>query len=83
MNTEVNTKQTQQQYFDRFVALYGELDMLNQDIKQLTEEFKDDYPEADITNLKKVSKLKAEMKVGDAVTKSQDFLEAVETFDKG
>lgn len=83
MNTEANTKQTQKQYFNRFVALYGELDMLNQDIKQLTDEFKHDYSEADIANLKRVAKLKAEMKVGDAVEKSQDFLEAVETFDKG
>lgn len=83
MNTEANTKQTQKQYFDRFVALYGELDMLNQDIKQLTEEFKEDHGEADIVNLKKVAKLKAEMKVGDAVEKHNDFLEAVETFDKG
>lgn len=80
MNTEV--KQTQQAYFDRFTALYGELDMLNQDIKHLTEEFKEVYPEDDVTNLKKVAKLKSEMKVGDAVTKSQDFLEAVEAFDK-
>ena len=81
MTTE-NVKKTQQQYFDNFVNLYSELAMLTEDVKQLTEQFKEDYESADIANLKKVAKLKAEQKVGDAVTKSQDFLEAVDTFTK-
>ena len=80
MNTEVNTKQTQQAYFDRFTALYGELDMLNQDIKQLTEEFKEDYESVDVANIKRVAKLKSEGKLSDTVLKTEMFLEAVEEY---
>ena len=81
MTTE-NVKKTQQQYFDNFVNLYSELAMLTEDIKQLTEQFKEDYSESDIANLKKVAKLKAEQKVGDAIEKVEAFKEAVDTFTK-
>ena len=81
MTTE-NVKKTQQQYFDNFVNLYSELAMLTEDVKQLTEQFKEDYESADITNLKKVARLKAEQKVGDAVEKVEAFKEAVDTFTK-
>ena len=80
MTTE-NVKKTQQQYFDNFVNLYSELAMLTEDVKQLTEQFKEDY-ESDIANLKKVAKLKAEQKVGEAVEKVKAFKEAVDTFTK-
>ena len=81
MTTE-NTKPTQQKYFDSFVNLYSELAMLTEDVKQLTEQFKEDYAEADIANLKKVARLKSEQKVGDAVEKVEAFKEAVDTFTK-
>ena len=81
MTTE-NIKPTQQQYFDNFVNLYSELAMLTEDVKQLTEQFKEDYAEADIANLKKVAKLKSEQKIGDAVEKVEAFKEAVDTFTK-
>ena len=80
MTTE-NVKKTQQQYFDNFVNLYSELAMLTEAVKQLTEQFKEDY-ESDIANLKKVAKLKAEQKVGDAIEKVEAFKEAVDTFTK-
>ena len=81
MTTE-NVKKTQQQYFDNFVNLYSELAMLTEDVKQLTEQFKEDYAEADIVNIKKVAKLKSEQKIGDAVEKVEAFKEAVDTFTK-
>ena len=81
MTTE-NVKKTQQTYFENFVNLYSELAMLTEDVKQLTEQFKEDYAEADIANLKKVAKLKSEQKIGDAVEKVEAFKEAVDTFTK-
>ena len=47
------------------------------------EEFKEDYSDADLANLKKVAKLKAEQKVGDGVAKANEFLEAVESYTQG
>ena len=73
-------KPTQKDYFDKFLYIYTELSTLNEDIKQLSDLFKEDYPEADLSNLKKVSKLKAEQKLGDNVDKVNAFLEAVDTF---
>ena len=81
MTTE-NVKKTQQTYFENFVNLYSELAMLTEDVKQLTEQFKEDYAEADIANLKKVAKLKSEQKIGDAIEKVEAFKEAVDTFTK-
>ena len=81
MTTE-NVKKTQQTYFENFVNLYSELAMLTEDVKQLTEQFKEDYAEADIANIKKVAKLKSEQKIGDAVEKVEAFKEAIDTFTK-
>lgn len=78
-----NTKPTQQALFERFVNIYTELATLTDDVKQLTEEAKELYPDADISNMKKVAKIKAESKLGDAVEKTEAFLEAVDTFTKG
>ena len=78
--TEQIVKKTQQEYFNNFLSLYTEIATLNEDIKQLSESFKEDYAEADLANLKKVSKLKAEQKVGDKVEEVNKFIEAVEAF---
>ena len=78
--TEQIVKKTQKEYFNNFLSLYTEIVTLNEDIKQLSESFKDDYAEADLANLKKVSKLKAEQKVGDKVEEVNKFIEAVEVF---
>lgn len=83
MTTETNVKKTQQEYFNDFVNVYTELVTLNEDIKQLSEEFKEDYTDADLANLKKVAKLKSEQKVGDGVAKANEFLEAVESYTQG
>ena len=78
--TEQIVKKTQKEYFNSFLSLYTEIATLNEDIKQLSESFKEDYAEADLANLKKVSKLKAEQKVGDKVEEVNKFIEAVEVF---
>ena len=78
--TEQIVKKTQKEYFNNFLSLYTEIATLNEDIKQLSESFKEDYAEADLANLKKVSKLKAEQKVGDKVEEVNKFIEAVEAF---
>ena len=78
--TEQIVKKTQPEYFNNFLSLYTEIATLNEDIKQLSESFKEDYAEADLANLKKVSKLKAEQKVGDKVEEVNKFIEAVEAF---
>lgn len=77
------TKPTQKDLFNRFVNIYTEIDTLNDDIKQLGEEVKGHYPELDLSNMKKVSKLVAEQKVGDGVAKANEFLEAVESYTQG
>ena len=78
--TEQIVKKTQKEYFNNFLSLYTEIVTLNEDIKQLSESFKEDYADADLANLKKVSKLKAEQKVGDKVEEVNKFIEAVEAF---
>lgn len=77
------TKPTQKDLFNRFVNIYIEIDTINDDIKQLGEEVKEHYPEIDLSNMKKVAKLKAEQKVGDGVAKANEFLEAVESYTQG
>lgn len=76
-------KPTQKDLFNRFVNIYTEIDTLSDDIKQLGEEVKEHYPELDLSNMKKVSKLVAEQKVGDGVAKANEFLEAVESYTQG
>lgn len=78
-----SVKPTQKDLFNRFVNIYTEIDTLNDDIKQLGEEVKEHYPELDLSNMKKVAKLKAEQKVGDGVAKANEFLEAVESYTQG
>ena len=77
------TKPTQKELFNRYVNIYTEIDTLNDDIKQLNEEVKEHYPDIDLSNMKKVSKLVAEQKVGDGVAKANEFLEAVESYTQG
>lgn len=83
MTTETNVKKTQQEYFNNFVNIYTELAKLNEDIKQLSEEFKKYYVNVDLANLKKVSKIKAEQKLGESVERVNAFLEAVESYTQG
>ena len=45
---ELAVKKTQKEYFENFTTLYTELNMLNEDIKQLSESFKGDYLDDDL-----------------------------------
>ena len=80
MSNEVEVKQTQQQFFDKFVNLYHEQNTIADDIKQLSEEFKEAYADADLGNLKAVAKLVSVDTLGDKVNKVNKFKEAVELF---
>src|SRR5574344_1836276 len=75
-----SVKPTQQQYFERFTNIYNELSLLNLDLKQLSDEFKEDYPDADLPNLKAVAKASAEGTLDSKVDKTEAFLEAVESY---
>ncbi len=77
-----NIKPTQQTLFDRFVSLYHEQATINLDIKALTDEFKEYYPDAELATIKSVAKAKAEESVGSKIDKAKLFEEVAETFVK-
>ena len=84
MNTQTNEviKPTQQDLFDRFVNLYHEQATIGLDIKALSEEFKEFYPDEDLTTIKQVAKHKAEESLGSKLGKADKFKEVAEIFVK-
>ena len=86
MNANVNemneVKPTQQELFDRFVNLYHEQATVGLDIKALSDEFKEYYPDEDLTTIKAVAKAKSEESLGNKIDKALKFKEIVETFVK-
>ena len=81
MNEE-NVKPTQQDLFDRFVNLYHEQATVSLDIKALSDEFKEFYPDEDLTTIKQVAKSKAEESLGSKLGKADKFKEVAEIFVK-
>ena len=81
MNEE-NVKPTQQDLFDRFVNLYHEQATIGLDIKSLSDEFKEFYPDEDLTTIKQVAKHKAEESLGSKLGKADKFKEVAEIFVK-
>ena len=81
MNEE-NVKPTQQDLFDRFVNLYHEQATISLDIKSLSDEFKEFYPDEDLTVIKQVAKSKSEESLGSKIDKADKFKEVVEIFVK-
>lgn len=77
-----SVKPTQQDYFDKFVNLYHEQATINLDIKALTDEFKEYYPDAELATIKSVAKAKAEESLGSKIDKAKLFEEVAETFVK-
>ena len=77
-----NVKPTQQSLFDRMVNLYHEQATIGLDIKALSDEFKEYYPEAELTTIKSVAKAKAEESLGSKIDKAKLFEEVAETFVK-
>lgn len=80
-NNEV-IKPTQQDLFDRFVNLYHEQATIGLDIKSLSDEFKEFYPDEDLTVIKQVAKSKAEESLGTKIDKADKFKEVAEIFVK-
>lgn len=81
MNDEI-IKPTQQYLFDRFVNLYHEQATIGLDIKALSDEFKEFYPDEDLTTIKQVAKSKAEESLGTKIDKADKFKEVAEIFVK-
>ena len=75
-------KPTQQDLFDRFVNLYHEQATIGLDIKALSDEFKEYYPDEDLTTIKAVAKSKAEESLGTKIDKADKFKEVAEIFVK-
>ena len=75
-------KPTQQALFDRFISLYHEQATINLDIKALTDEFKEYYPDAELSTIKSVAKAKVEESLGSKIDKAKLFEEVAETFVK-
>ena len=73
-------KPTQQDLFDRFVNLYHEQATIGLDVKALSDEFKEFYPDEDLTTIKQVAKFKAEESLGNKLDKADKFKEVAETF---
>ena len=84
-NTTANDeviKPTQQDLFDRFVNLYHEQATIGLDIKALSDEFKEFYPDEDLTTIKAVAKARAEESLGSKIDKADKFKEVAEIFVK-
>ena len=77
-----SVKPTQQALFDKFVNLYHEQATINLDIKALTDEFKEYYPDAELSTIKSVAKAKVEESLGSKIDKAKLFEEVAETFVK-
>ena len=77
-----SVKPTQQALFDRFISLYHEQATINLDIKSLSDEFKEYYPDAELSTIKSVAKATAEESLGSKIDKAKLFEEVAETFVK-
>lgn len=71
-------KPTVKEYEQRFINLFTEIDLLNEDVAQLKEDLKNDHAEADLANIVKVAKLKAQQKLGEVLEKQKAFNAVVE-----
>ena len=81
MTTET-VKPTQHELFSRFVNLYHEQAALNLDIKALTDDFKELYPDEKLATIKAVARAKAEESLGTKLEKGKEFEEIAEIFVK-
>lgn len=81
MTTET-VKPTQHELFSRFVNLYHEQATLNLDIKALTDDFKELYPDEKLATIKAVARAKAEESLGTKLEKGKEFEEIAEIFVK-
>ena len=76
---ENKPKQTEQQVFDKLVAVFNEIWTLEQDMKEILDSAKEDGIE-ELTLLKSIAKAKAYNKVGDLEDKAQAQLAKIEMY---
>lgn len=69
-----NLTQTKE-FYNRLVNVHSEIAMLQDDIKQIKEEFEEKLPEENFADVNKVAKLDATQKLGQAVDKAEVFIE--------
>lgn len=70
--------ETKRKFYERLVNLHHEVNVLNQDLKALKEEFEEALPDEKFPDLNRVAKLDATNKLGDAVYKAELFIETAE-----
>ena len=76
---ENKPKQTEQQVFDKLVAVFNEIWTLEQDMKEILDSAKEDGIE-ELTLLKSIAKAKAYNKVGDLEDKAKAQLAKIEMY---
>jgi uncharacterized protein (UPF0335 family) len=76
---ENNPQLTEQQVFDKLVTVFNEIWSLEQDIKEILDDAKENGLE-ELTLLKSIAKAKAWNKVGDLEAKAQAQLAKIEQY---
>jgi uncharacterized protein (UPF0335 family) len=78
-HTETQDKLTEQQVFDKLVTVFNEIWSLEQDIKEILDDAKENGLE-ELPLLKSIAKAKAWNKVGDLEAKAQAQLAKIEQY---
>lgn len=79
MTEQTQPKLTEQQVFDKLVAVFTEVWTLEQDIKEILEDAKENGIE-ELPLLKSIAKAKVWNKVGDLEEKAKSQLEKIEIY---
>lgn len=66
------------EYLERLVNIHTEKLTLDEDLKALKEEIEEKIPELNFTSLNKIASLKAKQKLGDTVSKMEEFKDLVD-----
>lgn len=65
--------------FERLVNLHHEINTLNEDVKAVKEECSETLPDVVFADLNSLAKLKATQKLGEKVSKVNEWLDLAET----
>lgn len=63
---------------ERLVSIHQEIDTLNEEIKDIKEVVDEELEEVKFADLNKIAKLRATSKLGETVTKMENFVELVD-----
>ena len=63
------------QLLERIISIHQEIDTLNEELKDIKTVVDEELPEVSWSNLNKLGKLTATQKLGETVTKLNNFLE--------